>query len=297
MIRIVCSGGIGDGLRNLSMIPHEWIFRRLGIRCEVVYFQIQLIDAEVAIPGASLLHAGFPDRGVFERLVERFPSLCWRGDFTGRTAGVALARLVREAIKLTHGGKPRYFPITPRLSPEEEAALPAAEGGQLVGIQTHLSGMRTKRWGAENWRTFLERLLAAQPGLRIVLLDAAEEVKTLVISDRISTSTGWNISQSVRLVQRLSLLVSVDSWSKYIAVANRIPQIIIVPDQRPEYPGESAEKLLSVAFAGVAGDPLVTLIGLEHQPPALTLPRMADLTPEELLRQVQLKFAALRAAR
>ena len=292
MIGVVCSGGIGDGLRNLSLIPHEFLFRRLGMRCEVRYFQVKLIEADVAVPGASLVHAGFPDGSVFERLVERCPSLRWGGDFQGRTAGVALGRSLRELLKIAAFGRPRYFAFSPQLTPEEEAALPPAQGPRMIGIQTHLSGMRTKRWGLENWREFLERLLATEPEVRIVLLDAAEEVRELVLSDRITTSVGWNISQSIRLVQRLALVVCVDSWAKYIAVANGIPQIVIVPDQRPEYPDESAEKLLSMAFAGVAGAKGVTLIGLEQNPPRLTLPRMADLTPEFLLREVCGKLAA-----
>jgi ADP-heptose:LPS heptosyltransferase len=206
---------------------------------------------------------------------------------------VAAARIIREIVKLTNGGQPRYFPFAPVLSPEEEVALPAPIDGPLFGIQTHLAGMKTKRWGMENWRVFLEGLLESDPSLRVVLLDNEAGVTKLAFSDRIVTTLGWNISQSIRLVQRLSFLLSVDSWAKYIAVANGIPQIVIVPDQRTEYPITTAEWSLQNVFPGFLDDSRVTLIGLEQNPPRLTLPRMADLTPEELLRAVRGKLARL----
>jgi hypothetical protein len=283
MLKIACSGGIGDGLRNLCLVPHEAIHRGLGLRCQVVFFQIELMEGDVARPGASLLHANFPSMDLFQDLVSRCASLRWAGQMFRVGPGIFANRALREAIKLTHGGQPRYFPFTPALNEAELAALPIPGERPLIGLQTHLAGMRTKQWGLENWRAFLARLRGALPQAHFILFDSDSAVEQLVVPGFISTTRGFNIAQSMRLIPRLDLLVSIDSWTKYIAAAHRVPQIVIVPDQRAEYPDFGPEGFVARPFAGLLRDPLITVIGLREDPPALTLPSMAALDADVLL--------------
>ena len=80
------------------------------------------------------------------------------------------------------------------------------------------------------------------------------------------------------------LLVSIDSWTKYIAAAHDIPQVLVVPDQRTGYPDLTAERLLARELDGIYGRSDTTVIGISREPsPKLTLPSLTDLTPDDLL--------------
>ena len=288
-LSIVSWGGIGDTLRNLSLVPHVALYRRFGVRCRVVYIHWRRVG--------SLEHAEPPEASFFEEIVARCPSLRWAGETESHHGhGRWVNRLLREAIKKLHGNIPPYFPFEIPLTPSERAQLPALDPGALtVGIQTHLSGMKTKRWDLENWRAVLEGLLAANPRLSILLLETDPRVADLHLDSRVHSTLGLNICQSIHLAGRCDFLVSVDSWAKYVAVARRIPQLVIVPDQRSEYPSLTAHKLVREEFAGIYGRPGNRVIGLSgsSREPALSLPCMAELSPHFLTQQIQEALDAL----
>ena len=289
-LSIISWGGIGDTLRNLSLVPHEALFRRFGIRSRVYYVHWKKTGA--------LAHALPPEAAFFEEIVSRCPSLRWCGEVEGhRGAGRWVNRALREAIKKLNGNTPRYFPFEIPLTESERAALPAkSSDGWTLGIQTHLSGMKTKRWGIENWRAVLEGLLCAYPDLSIRLFDSDPQVESLCTNLRIQNTRGLNICQSIHWVGECDFLISVDSWSKYVAAWQRIPQLILVPDQRSEYPGLTPQKLVHEEFAGIFGNPRNTIIGLSGpaQAPTLSLKNIAELSPEVLLQQIQKCVSALK---
>jgi hypothetical protein len=281
MLTILCWGGIGDTLRNLALIPHERIYRTFGWRCRVVHRNWH--DC------LCLPHAGAPEPAFFKDLIDRIPSLEWRGE-SGEHTGLSrsLNRLLRDALRVWNLGRTRYYPFTVTLSEAERAALPPKAPGWHLGLQTHLSGMLTKRWALENWRAVIERILAAHPGCRISLFDTSAEVDALCFDPRITSTRGLNLAQSMNLIPRLDLLVSVDSWTKYAAAWSGLPQIVIVPDMTSEYGALTAEKLSRVEFAGILEDPKNTVLGIEGKAPhcRLTIPRMADLEPERLFAAI-----------
>ena len=286
MFKIICCAGIGDTIRHLSLFPHEFLYRTLGYRTGAVFIQFDIVEGQSA-RGAGLAHAGFPKGDFFQELISRFPSLRWLGESKGKEIfGRSLSKALRDTINIPHWKSPTYFPVTPYLSEKELLMLPAGEQ-PLIGIQTHLSGMKTKQWGIGNWTTFLRLFLERWKNCRVVLFDSSPQVTQLVISDRIWTTLDLNIAQSIRLVSRLKFLISIDSWAKYVAKASRVPQLIIVPDQRPEYPELTAEALPQKYFLGFDDDPLVSLVGFEPKVPALTLAKMADLEPKVLLRNLE----------
>jgi len=67
----------------------------------------------------------------------------------------------------------------------------------------------------------------------------------------------------------------------------RKPQLIIVPDQTEVSPHLTAKELVSFDFDGLVNNEKITFIGLvkTHLGPELTLPSMADLSPDYLLEQ------------
>lgn len=280
-ITILSWGGIGDTLRNLALVPHEALYNIFGIRCRVVYRHWKETGA--------LLEAEPPEPEFFKTLIDRVPSLVWEGEY-GEHKGYSriLNWVIRKLAKFTHGLKTPYFPFIIELTDEEKTVLPEWNpAAPLIGIQTHLSGMKTKRWAIENWQTVINGLLEEQPHLRIVLIDANPQVQELCIHPQISHTCGWNIAQSIALVSRLNYLISIDSWTKYVAAWSRVPQLIIVPDQRDDYPSLTAEKLVSCEFDGIINNENNTIIGLlkTHFGSELTLPSMEDLSPEYLLER------------
>jgi ADP-heptose:LPS heptosyltransferase len=275
-ISLLSWGGIGDTLRNISQVPHEAIYRRTGLRSRVFYTHWTRTSFNVS--------TGPPDPAWFRDIVERCPSLVWCGEVEryngiGRWVNLAL----RRGIGLL-SGRTRYFPFVPRLSQSEHGALPPRSERRRVAVQTHLSGMRTKAWGTANWRRYLTALLSSHPAVEIFLFDADPNVSELCIDERVQTTRRFNIPQSIVFLATCDLLVSIDSWTKYIAAAHDIPQVLVVPDQRTEYPDLSPDRLLRQELDGIYGRSDTEVIGISRSAsPKLTLPSLAQLTPDELL--------------
>lgn len=288
MLSIVSWGGIGDTLRNLSLVPHEFLYRNLGLRPTVSYVSWRRTGAHA--------HALAPEAGFFQELVDRCPSLRWVGEVEKhRGPGRMLNRALREILRCLNGGEAVYFPFTLPLTESERQSLPKLTLAPTIGIQTHLDGMHTKRWGVERWQQFLGHLQKEYPRLQIILLDAAFEVQQLCTTENISSTCELNIYQSIAMFEYFDLVLSIDSWSKYVATWKRIPQVIIVPDQRSEYPGLSAEKLAREEFSGIWRNPRNHIIGLSGttRAPQLTLPSLADLHPQALLSELRPRIDAV----
>jgi hypothetical protein len=281
MLTILCWGGIGDTLRNIALVPHEWLFKTFGWRCRVVHRNWR--DC------GCLPQAGTPEPEFFQELIDRVPSLEWRGE-SGEHRGLSrwLNRLLRDALRVLNLGRTRYYRFTVTLTEAERAALPPRPAGFVLGIQTHLNGMRTKYWPVENWRRLLEQILAAHPDLHLWLFDSSPEVEALCFDPRIVSTRGLNLAQSINLVERVDLLVSLDSWTKYVAAWCDIPQIVVVPDMTPDYSVSTAEFLSRVYLPGIIDDPKNVVMGIEGKAPdrRLTIPRMADLAPERLAAEI-----------
>ena len=274
MITILSWGGIGDTLRNIGLVPHQFLFEKFGIRCRIVRRPQQ--------PGER----DCPPVPLFQELVERSPSLLWSGAMDNPPRHQRIAnRAVREIVKLLHHNTPQYFPFNFQLTGQERAMLPARTPGFQVGIQTHLSGVPTKEWGIENWKAYLRILLEKESAaISVVLIDNDDRIGELCFDPRITSTRGLNIAQSIAVVEQVNLMVSIDSWSKYVAASRKIPQLVVVPAQS-EY--HNPEGLAREWFEGIFNQPLNTLIGLTGtlQHPQTTLDRIEDLSPQTLAHQ------------
>jgi ADP-heptose:LPS heptosyltransferase len=274
-------------LRNIALVPHQEIYRRTGLKCCVFYRHWTLTHFNVS--------TGPPDPAWFEDIVRRCPSLTWGGEV--RTYA-GLGRFVNLGVRLglrLISRSPVYFPFELRLTDEERAALPAPTGRLRVAVQTHLSGMKTKQWGVANWSRYLAALLEAEPEIEIFLFDGDERVQELCLDERIRSTSRYAIAQSIVFLQSCDLLISIDSWTKYIAAAHRIPQVLVVPDQRTEYPQLTPEKLLGVELAGIYGRADTDALGISSgPPPQLTLASIDQLTPDELLVATLRRLTSLR---
>jgi hypothetical protein len=275
MLTILSWGGIGDTFRNLSYIPHQAMFRRFGFRCKIVYHDYS---------HKKLEYISFPDAQRIKQLIDRCPSLTWSGEVsTPKGLRRYPVGLLKKIISLTHGNQVQHFPTDFILTEDEQKGLPCFSSKLILGIQPHLSGMKTKQWGIQNWKKYINGLLSAFRDINIFLFDTDPSVHELCFDPRIQHSLNLNIAQSSTLIKAMSAMISVDSWTKFPAMWNRVPHIIIVPNQQVEFPWLNPEKVVSQDFLGIINHPNNKIIGLSNRgKPHYTLDKISDLSVDFL---------------
>ncbi len=223
-----------------------------------------------------------PSPEAVQDLLSRCPGLRWEGVGPVARWQRLLARGTRLAIEPIH---PRLF--DPGLHWLNEDAIPSPARGKRIVVQTHLDGLPSKRWPVDRWQPLLLELATRFPTDSIEVLDPSGAIfrrTGIVVHDALT------FPQAVRLVESAHLLVSVDSWSKYVAGWKRIPQVIIVPDQTPDYPQLTASAVWRHSFRGLHRCPEIKLVGLK--PDGLhcaryTFGSMAALTPGGVFGEIE----------
>ena len=276
---ILSWGGIGDTLRNLSQYPHAALHRRFGWQLPVVHQPWQEIGCrEDALP---------PGPAAIRDLVERCPSLTWGGVGTLNPLAKNLSRVARLGLLASHLGSPPLFPMQILLADTEKAGLPTLNDNFNIGVQTHLMGMPSKIWPVEKWRHFLALLRKKHPHAHIHLIEPSPRAEELLLDDRFHSYSHYHLAQSIQLVRQMSYVISVDSWVKYVAAWDRVPQSIIIPDQRADYPKLTATSLLKHEFATLKTLREVRLIGLDRKTNQLNLPTLSEVDPEKLFSSLE----------
>ena len=152
-------------------------------------------------------------------------------------------------------------------------------------IQSHLEGLPAKRWPVERWREVIAGVNLLHPAACIHVLDPAGASlagEGVVVHDQLA------FPQAIRLVERCSLLISVDSWSKYVAGWKHIPQLVIVPDQTPDYPQLTASTVWRHSFRGLHNDKNVTVLGLVPEGSKharYSFGEVENLRPEDVMKK------------
>jgi hypothetical protein len=279
-------GGIGDTLRFVSQLPVERISRWLRRPVPVIHGAADQLGCS---PDALT-----PPPATIRGLIERCPALTWAGEgFVSRRDHYGY-RVAREWLRAMHGGRQLLFPFAVNLTDAEAEGLKQIDQRPVrIGVQSHLLGLAYKKWPLPQWKAILDGLLERFPGASILLSEPAESGADLAFAASIRHAQ-LSLPQAIHAVQRLDLLVSVDSWSKYIAVWRAIPQVVIVPDPRSTYPQITAETLArhelgpvhwrsearTVGFEMRAGCPHLTLQDIAALEPARVLAVVDDLLPQ-----------------
>lgn len=225
------------------------------------------------MPGKAPIHALFsrwPDVEISQAEAPRGAKVICRG--------------LRAGLELTAKGRGLFAPAW-RWLPEDELPDSWSSLERNIVVQPHLIGLPSKRWGAERWQEILGRFSERlDGGCRLHVLDpgGAELAGCgAVVHD------GLSLPQAIRMVSEADALIAVDSWSKYVAGWQRIPQFIVVPDQRGDYPQLTAESVWRHSFRGLHENPKLRLLGLERRPrPHYAMGTMDSLEPERLWREV-----------
>lgn len=268
-------GGVGDVLRELAFLPLGKWHQRYGLRTHAWHWQ--------AVAGQFHSEAGLPTMRCIGDLLRRMPGVELSEGMAPRGAK-AVCRGLRMGLELTASGRGLFAPAW-RWLPED--ALPSnwSKEYRNIVVQPHLIGLPSKRWGAERWREILGRFSERlDDGCRLHVLDPGGAV---LVGCGAVVHDGLSLPQAIRMVSEADALIAVDSWSKYVAGWQEIPQFIIVPDQRGDYPQLTAESVWRHSFRGLHWNPKLRVLGLERKPrPHYTMGTMGTLEPQRLWREV-----------
>ena len=243
MLKIQTWGGWGDVLREICLLP---VFRfpwSIGVRHLPPELTGVHVDARV------------PSVEAVKDLLERSPGVHWDGVGQVSRGQKYLARGLRAVLEPFHAG---LFDPGFVWRSEDEIVMDSAKNH--IVIQTHLEGLPAKRWPVENWREVINGVRTRNPDACIHVLDpagAALADNGIVVQDRLT------FPQALRLVEQCCFLISVDSWSKYVAAWKNIPQLVIVPSQTSDYPQLTASTIWRYSFRGLHKNKKLTLLGLE----------------------------------
>ena len=267
-IPIICSVGIGATLLQISGLPIS-ILGQFGVRFNIFY-------EGKDHPAWKILQI-FLESIQYCQLCERNPT-----KFEYRIRNL-LEKITRKSCHL-------FAP-----------PIPCGTGnsgfqGRRILIQTHLDGhhghthVTAKIWPLERWcELFLE---LHKQGWSIELLEWNEKA-FLSIKNRcpfISDARRKTLLETIQLIKRCQCVVSVDSWTKYVAAWRKIPQVVIVPDLRkgytPDFEKISATQVANRWFKGLTTSRSTCLIGLEkiHDDYAYTLPSIAELPVQHVIK-------------
>lgn len=278
MLTIQTWGGWGDVLREISLLPCGR--KKTGFWSKSAPpFMVRHLPLDQADVRTD---AGVPSPEAVRDLLSRCPSLRWGGVGPVSRLQRMSNRAFRAAMEPFHPGlfDPQFqWRLEDKISPAS---------GKIIVVQTHLEGLPAKRWTLENWLAVLQGLKLRHPNALIHILDPAGAPFS---GEGIRVESGLTFPQAIRLVEQCDFLISVDSWSKYVAGWKGIPQLIVVPDQRPDYPHLTAETVWRHSFRGLHRSRGVHLLGLRPHPvnhtAKYTFGTMDHLLPMDVLRAVE----------
>jgi len=281
-IPLICSGGIGDCLMLLGRVPIRFL-GICGFRFNLFYTTPDSPVASILIPFLKSVH--------HSHLVQRQP---------GKFEEFIFAKMLSASQRF-----PRYWKVPLNMESYNTSAETFDRPGRSVKrilIQTHLDwdqwpeGKSAKIWRTENWIRVIGKLI--EEGHEVALMEwnrAAFNEIHQQCPDIVDASSG-SLRELCSRIAGYDCIVSVDSWVKYAAVWNSVPQVILVPDLRRGYtPGWStgtADFAATWYFHGLLGRPEARVIGLDkrHGQFEFSLPSLEELEIDLLLSEIRLRL-------
>lgn len=271
-IHRILSGGIGDCLIGLSRFPIK-ILSSLGLRICIYY--------------------NSPNNPAAPKILPILKDLEWCSLAT-EAPSPSDVRLAKTLSRHFFSKQPFLFPPQIR---NLEIPKPNSKCKKII-IQTHMDGhhganhLTAKIGSAKMWAKYIH-LLKNHGNYQVDILEwnldsasnlmaACSEVKNLA-SD--------TLLDNFRRILEADLVVSVDSWSKYVARWGNKKQVIIVPDLRqnyvPYFKTLTPDEVAKGWFFGLTNRNNINIIGLEkrNQRFEYTLPSVSILDAEYLFQR------------
>ena len=273
---VICSGGIGDTLIKLAAVPIA-AWGRLGVRFNLFY-------SERGHPAWKVLE-GFLASLEYCRLVARPPSL----------TEMRIRNLWKRVLPYS---SVLYAPPIPQR--EVSDSHPAS--AKRILLQSHLDGHHghtsvwAKKWPVNRWCELAKSLHRDGWAVELLEWDPPSFEAIVRACPFIQDARRRTLLETVQRMRAASCVVSVDSWTKYVAGWWKIPQVVIVADLRkgytPDFQNMTADQVARGWFRGLTGSPTTRLLGLEKKRNGFeyTLPSL------ELLSVQQVKAAVIQVS-
>lgn len=133
-----------------------------------------------------------------------------------------------------------------------------------IAIQTDSNDGR-KKYPIENWAEIIKEILKKHKNTHVYLFDAPKRRDYIdnnidTTHERVYNMAGKELWESISLLQQMDLLISPDSYSKYIALCSRVPAILLCCEL--EY--ISVDDMLEFCFKGIYNNDNYQLLGLKY---------------------------------
>ena len=131
-----------------------------------------------------------------------------------------------------------------------------------IAIQTDSNDGR-KKYPIENWAVITKAIVERSKHTQVYLFDAPHRREYIdknidTTQERVYNMAGKELWESISLLQQMDLLISPDSYSKYVALCSRVPAILLCCEL--EY--IDADEMLRTCFSGIYGNDNYKLLGL-----------------------------------
>jgi len=271
-IPIILGGGIGDCLIGLSRVPIK-ILSSLGFRISIYYNSPNNPAAPKILPLLQKIQGC--------SLESREPS-----NYEVRCAKILYHRLFS---KLPFIFRPQINGL--------EIPKPNRKCEKII-IQTHMDGhhganhLTAKIGSVQMWAHYIN-LLKSHGDYQVNILEWTQDsaAKLMASCSGVRNLASDSVLDNFQKILEADLVVSVDSWSKYVARWGDKKQVIIVPDLRqnyvPSFKNYTADEVARGWFFGLTNNKSINLVGLEKKNNSFeyTLPSVSSLNPECLFQR------------
>ena len=234
-LKTCLKGGIGDCIKHLTCnfaLPS--LYKNYGTQIFVTYegFGVnpeERLEKVSSAKIAELENSGSPWGHVLrENILEKAPFLISVSSrvFNSLTCDTVNSWFDAFGPQL-YGKLEDLLPLELNSPP----APPLSKKYRNIGIQLS-SNEESKMWGLDNWQSLIGGILAKYKGTCIYLIDEPCKQNSInknynLRPGRLINAAGKPLAETIDLISRLDLLIAPDSFSKYVALCNKVPSIIL----------------------------------------------------------------------
>ncbi len=297
---LILSEGVGDSLYQLSLFPHKkW--SRWGIGFNLFYqagsshsgnYRRSLCELIHEIPYFRYLDRPptLREKKLDNRLKRYFSlSTYWRFDVAQKSR----AHQYLDRLKYRLGVRP-YYPV----SFSSHADDVQFDSDQIhLAFHTHQDGVPFKQWGVDRWCELfnaIERELGDT--IQIWVLEYNHEVRAYfrIRFPKIQflNELYQEFPSQCRLLQKMDLVVGIDSWFKFITAWSGTKTLVVVPSHEGGgYWGDpTADQLSRSVYDGLLDCPSFTVIGIEEIAQGrfkYSIPVLSQLDPSFIFEKIK----------